>query len=79
VTLRAYNGGMPSVRVPEDEAADPRVPVKSPLIQPLGLSDADLSDLEAFLESLTEPSRRVRPPELPPFADDRPAAARPSR
>ena len=68
VTLRAYNGGMPTQRDRPNDAGDP-IPVKSPLLKPLGLTDDELDDLEAFLRSLTEPHRRVEPPDLPPWAD----------
>ena len=68
VTLRAYNGGMPAQRDKPNAAGDP-VPVKSPLLQPLGLTDEQLADLEAFLRSLSEPHRRIEPPDLPPFAE----------
>lgn len=34
----------------------PGHPGQSPLVRPLGLSDAELADLEAFLESLTAPN-----------------------
>ena len=68
VTLRAYNGGMPTQRDRVNAAGDP-VPVKSELLHELDLSDEELADLEAFLRSTTEPHRRVEPPELPPFRD----------
>jgi len=38
--------------------------VAAPL-KPLGLNKQDLADLTAFLTSLEEPKRRVRPPEIP--------------
>ncbi len=69
VTVRAYNGGMPEIRRRRGMEDDPLFPVKSPLLHELDLSDQDLEDLVAFLESLEEPHRRVAPPELPPFRD----------
>ncbi len=77
VTLRAYNGGMPTQRDRINDPADP-VPVKSPLLHELNLTDAQLDDLEAFLRSTTEPHRLVLPPELPPYADDAPAVVVPA-
>ena len=65
VTLRAYNIGMPTPKRRADQVDDPLYPEKSPLLNRLDLSDEDLADIEAFLESLTEPHRRIRPPELP--------------
>lgn len=62
--LRMYNAGMPTLRPGPLHAGDPWFPVKSPLLRPLGLNRQDLSDLEAFLRSLDEPRRRVRPPEI---------------
>jgi cytochrome c peroxidase len=44
---------------------DPAFPVKSRHLKPLGLNKQDLADLTAFLTSLEEPKRRVRPPALP--------------
>ena len=38
---------------------------KSPLIQPLGLSDAEIDDLVAFLESLSGEEILTDDPELP--------------
>jgi len=43
--------------------------VKSPLLRELGLTPQDKTDLKAFLQSLTERRRRVRPPELPALGD----------
>jgi cytochrome c peroxidase len=39
--------------------------VKSPLLKPLGLNKQDLADLTAFLTSLEETKRRIRPPVIP--------------
>ena len=57
---------MPTVRPNPEQEKDPLFPVKSKLLQPLGLNKQDFADLKAFLESLTETRLRVRPPELPP-------------
>jgi cytochrome c peroxidase len=64
--LNMYNAGMPTVRPRPEQKDDPLFPVKSPLLQSLGLNRQDLADLKAFLESLTETRLRMRPPELPP-------------
>jgi cytochrome c peroxidase len=64
--LRAYNIGMPDVRPRSGREYDPPFPEKSPLLHRLDLTDAELEDLRAFLESLSEPLRVVRPPQLPP-------------
>jgi cytochrome c peroxidase len=60
--LNMYNAGMPSPRPRPGQETDPRFPVKSPHLKPLGLNSNDLADLRAFLESLTESRQRVRPP-----------------
>jgi cytochrome c peroxidase len=65
VALTLYNAGMPTPVRRENQADDPRFPVKSPLIKPLGLNKQDLADLTAFLTSLEETKRRVRPPVIP--------------
>ncbi|ATE60682.1 cytochrome-c peroxidase [Thauera sinica] len=51
--LNMYNAGMPRPR-PADaaQAADPKFPVTSPLLQPLRLDEAELQALEAFLRAL---------------------------
>jgi len=41
------------------------VSTKSELIQPLGLSDAEIDDLVAFLESLSGDEAQVEEPDLP--------------
>lgn len=64
--LNMYNAGMPNVRRTPAQKDDPLFPVKSPLLQPLGLNRQDLADLKAFLEALTETRLRMRPPALPP-------------
>jgi len=65
VALTLYNAGMPTPVRRENQADDPRFPVKSPHLKPLGLNKQDLADLTAFLTSLEETKRRVRPPEIP--------------
>ena len=57
-----YNVGMVAIKRQPHQASDPLFPVKSPLLKPLGLNRQDLADLEAFLGTLEEPRRRVRPP-----------------
>ncbi len=63
--LNLYDAGMPTLRRKPAQQDDPLFPVKSPLLVKLDLSRQDLADLEAFLHSLSEPRRRVRPPPLP--------------
>jgi len=41
---------------------------KTDLIKPLGLSDDEMSDLVAFLESLSGPEIKIEPPKLPAYA-----------
>ncbi len=65
VVLTLYNAGMPKVRARPDRTDGAPVPVKSPHVKPLGLNQQDLGDLQAFLTSLEEPKRRIRPPQLP--------------
>lgn len=51
--LNMYNAGMPRPRPANAaQAADPRFPVTSPLLQPLQLDEAELQALEAFLRTL---------------------------
>ena len=40
---------------------------KSPLIEPLDLSDEEKGDLEAFLESLSGDELLMEAPQLPPY------------
>jgi cytochrome c peroxidase len=64
--LRMYNAGGFNLRPRKDQENDPLFPrEKSPLLKPLGLNEQDLDDLKAFLDSLSDSPRRVRPPELP--------------
>jgi cytochrome c peroxidase len=67
--LNMYNAGNPTPRPTAAQKGDPKFPQKSPLLKPLHLNKHDLQDLEAFLQALTEPRLRVRPPELPPLSD----------
>lgn len=41
---------------------------KSPLINPLGLTDQDKEDLVAFLEAFSGPEIMMEKPEQPPYA-----------
>jgi cytochrome c peroxidase len=67
--LNMYAGGMPTLKRKPEQEGDPLFPTKSPLLKPVGLDAHDKRDLKAFLESLTERRRRVRPPELPDLGD----------
>jgi cytochrome c peroxidase len=63
--LDLYNVGMPQV-VPRsvlDTAT--RLPVHDPLLKPLGLTEAELDDLMAFMGSISVRPRPVSPPDLP--------------
>lgn len=60
--LRMYNHGVTyNSRVRYREGSPPL----SPLIKPLGLTDTELDDLEAFLHSVSRVPRHVFAPELP--------------
>jgi cytochrome c peroxidase len=63
--INLYNAGGPSPLRTAAQQNDPLFPQKDPLMQRLGLNQHDKEDLLAFLESLSEPKLRVRPPELP--------------
>ncbi|MEM8947273.1 MAG: cytochrome c peroxidase [Planctomycetota bacterium] len=65
--LTLYNGGMPSPRPRKNQLDDPLFPTTSPILKPLHLNEQDFVDLTAFLNALSEPPRRIMPPELPPF------------
>ncbi len=41
---------------------------KTPLLKPLGLSDEEIEDLLAFIESLSGPEIKMTAPKLPPYA-----------
>lgn len=64
--LNIYNAGMPTLERKEHQKDDPLFPTKSRHLRPLGLNARDLADLKAFLESLSEPRLRVRPPGVGP-------------
>lgn len=68
--LNLYNAGMPTIKATEEQKADPRLPKKSHLLKPLNLSSEEIQAIEAFLHSLEEPARRIRPPKFPPIAAD---------
>ena len=60
--LQLYNAGMPQV-IPRgilEEAQ--RVPVLDPLLQPLGLTEAELDDLLAFMHAISTRPRAIRIP-----------------
>jgi len=40
---------------------------KTPLLKPLGLSDAEVADLVAFLDAFSGPELKVKAPTLPPY------------
>ena len=63
--LNMYNVGMPQIipRSVRDTAT--RLPVHDPLLQPLGLTEPELDDLEAFLGSISVRPRPINPPDLP--------------
>ena len=63
--LNMYNAGMVTLKRHPHERHDPLIPVKSPHLRPLGLNRQDLADLAAFLGTLEEPRRPMRPPTLP--------------
>lgn len=63
--LNMYNAGMVTLKRHPQERGDPLIPVKSPHLRPLGLNRQDLADLAAFLGTLEEPRRLMRPPALP--------------
>jgi cytochrome c peroxidase len=59
-----YNAGMPQV-IPRKAKDHPLYPEKSPLLKPLGLSEAEKEALVAFLEAVSRRPRRISAPELP--------------
>ena len=64
--LTLYNNGIPTLMAQAETKKYPLAPKeKTPHIRQLGLNDVDLEDLKAFLQSLSEPRTRVRPPKLP--------------
>jgi len=51
--LNMYNAGMPRPKpATPEQAADPKFPVTSPLLEPLSLDNTELEALEAFLHAL---------------------------
>ncbi|MEM8781279.1 MAG: cytochrome c peroxidase [Planctomycetota bacterium] len=66
VAVRAYNGGNRVGRPRGKYLDDPAFPVMSPLIHELDLSEAQVQQIVSFLRTLSEPHRRVEPPDLPP-------------
>jgi cytochrome c peroxidase len=67
--VNMYSAGMSTLKPRPEQEGDPLFPRKSPLLQPLGLDAGEKADLKAFLASLTERRRRVRPPPLPALGD----------
>jgi hypothetical protein len=63
--LNMYNVGMPTLRRKPQQQNDPLFPTKSPLLHPLYFNRQDLNALKEVLESLSEPTLRIRPPALP--------------
>ena len=50
--INMYNAGMPQNKPRADQLDDPLFPITSPLIKPLGLTELERENLEAFLRSL---------------------------
>jgi cytochrome c peroxidase len=67
--VNMYSAGMATLRRKPEQQDDPLFPSKSPLLQKLDLAAAEKRALIAFLQSLEERKRRVRPPELPALGD----------
>lgn len=59
-----YNQGMPQV-IPRKADDHPLLPEKSPLVEPLRLTEDEKGALLAFLEALSTRPRRISPPDLP--------------
>ncbi len=68
--ISSYNSGMPTLARTAAQKDDPLFPIKDPLLKPLGLNSQEKEDLIAFLTSLSESPRRMRPPPLPGMDDD---------
>ncbi len=66
--VNMYSAGMATLRRKPEQQDDPLFPTKSPLLQKLDLDAQEKQDLLAFLRSLTERRRRLRPPPLPELA-----------
>ncbi|GIW77109.1 MAG: methylamine utilization protein [Phycisphaerae bacterium] len=58
--LTMYNAGGFHPKPTPAQKDDPLFPKTSPLLKPLNLTKQELSDLQAFLFSLTEPKQRMR-------------------
>jgi cytochrome c peroxidase len=67
--INMYSAGMVALKRKPEQQDDPLFPTRSPLLQALGLDAGEKADLKAFLGSLTERRRRMRPPELPALGD----------
>lgn len=67
--VNMYSAGMATLRRKPEQQDDPLFPTKSPLLQKLDLTADEKRALIAFLQSLEERKRRVRPPELPALGD----------
>ena len=65
--LRMYNHG---VTFNSSVRHRPGTPLLSPLIQPLGMTDEEIDDLESFLVSLSRIPRHVFAPDLPAMTAD---------
>ena len=68
--LRLYNVGMARPKPKEQQKDDPLFPKTSDLLKPLKLTAEDLSDLRAFLTTLSEPPFRVLFPPVPSATGD---------
>lgn len=69
--VNMYSAGMATLRRKPGQENDPLFPTKSPLLKKLDLSKDEKRAVLAFLESLEERRRRMRPPELPALGDAR--------
>ena len=69
--VNMYSAGMSTLRRKPGQENDPLFPTKSPLLKKLDLSKEEKRAVIAFLESLEERRRRMRPPELPALGDAR--------
>lgn len=70
--LNMYNAGMPNIRRHPEQADDKLFPTKSQHLVRLNLNKQDLGALKEFLEALSEPNRRIQPPDLPGYPKRRP-------
>ena len=67
--VNMYSAGMATLRRKPGQEDDPLFPTKSPLLQKLDLTKDEKRALLAFLQSLEERRRRIRPPEMPALGD----------